>query len=535
MADLIIINGNIWTGVRGAPRAQALAIVGERIAAVSSNEAIRALAGANTKTIDARGRLVVPGITDAHVHLIGGGLQLSRVDLRDAKDRAEFVRRLAERAKTLRPGEWILGGQWTVDSWADPANPRKEWVDAATPHTPIFLTRMDGHQALANSAALKLAGIDAKGPPDPQGGIIERDAKTGEPTGILKDDAMNLISARIPPPSAEERTAALRAAMDHLHRFGVTGVHDMSDPDDLPVYAQARAAGTLTLRIHSFLQVSDWSKYFDTVAKYPRDDSWWRVAGFKGYMDGSLGSRSAFMREPYSDAGPDNKYPRGLLVDQADPFEEFQQQILRADAAGLQLAVHAIGDEAIHLILGGYDAVRRTNAPRDRRHRIEHAQHLLPEDIARFAKLGVIASMQPLHKADDGRWAEKALGPKRSQTTYAFRSLLDAGATVAFGSDWPVVESDPFAGMAAAVTGRTLDGKVWVPEQNVTAEQALTAYTVTPAYAAYQERSVGTLEAGKLADVVILSQDVLTIPPEKLAATHADVTVVAGRIAWSAE
>ncbi len=534
MADLIIVNGNVWTGVRGAARAEALAITGERLTAVGTNDAIRALAGPDAKTIDARGRLVLPGLTDAHLHLIGGGLQLSRIDLRDAKDRADFVRRVADRAKTMRPGEWMLGGRWTVDSWADPPSPSKTWIDAVTGDTPVFLTRMDGHQALANGAALKLAGIDAKGPPDPQGGVIERDPKTGEPTGILKDDAMNLVQSHIPQPSSQERHEALRAAMAHLHRLGLTGVHDMSDPDDLPVYARARAEGTLTLRIHSFLQAPDWSKHYDTLAKYPRDDPWWRVAGFKGYMDGSLGSRTAFMREPFSDAAPDAKYPRGLLVDQADPFDEFQQQIIRADAAGLQLAVHAIGDEANHLILNAYEAVRRTNAPRDRRHRIEHAQHLLPDDVARFARLGVVASMQPLHKADDGRWAERALGPERSLTTYAFKSLLDAGAVLAFGSDWPVVSANPFDGIEAAVTGRTLDGRVWVPSQNITVEQALVAYTAGAAYASYRERDLGTLEIGKLADIVILSQNVFEVPPEHLSETHADVTIVGGRVVWSA-
>ncbi|MFH0982429.1 MAG: amidohydrolase [Planctomycetota bacterium] len=533
MADVILINGNVWTGVRGVARAQALAITGERISAIGTNDAIRSFAGPQTNFIDAHGRLVIPGITDAHVHLIGGGLQLSRIDLRNAKDRADFVRRIAERAKTMRPDEWMLGGRWTVESWTDPASPTKAWVDPVTAEVLLFLTRMDGHQALANSAALKLAGIDAKGPPDPQGGIIERNPQTGEPTGILKDDAMNLVSARIPQPSADERTAALRAAMDHLHRLGVTGVHDMSELDDLPVYARGRADGTLRLRIHSFLQVPDWSKHDDTSAKYPRDDPWWRVAGFKGYMDGSLGSRTAFMREPYTDAMPGTKYPRGLLVDQADPFEDFQQQIIRADAAGWQLAVHAIGDEANHLLLNAYAAAARANGPRHRRPRVEHAQHLLPEDLGRFGRLGVIASMQPLHKADDGRYAEKALGPQRCRTSYAFRALLDAGATLAFGSDWPVVSANPFEGIEAAVTGRTLDGRDFVPAQNITVEEALAAYTIGAAYASARDRECGTLEAGKLADVVILSQDVFAVPPESISETRADVTIVGGRLVWS--
>ena len=535
MADIIITNANVWTGVRGAPRALALAIAGERIIAIGTDEQIRATAGPKTKILNARGRLVVPGLTDSHIHLISGGFQLSRLDLRDAGNRAEFVRRTAARARETPPGKWILGGQWTVDSWADPALPRKEWIDQVTGDVPAFLTRMDGHQALANSVALKLAGIDAKGPPDPQGGVIRRDSQTGEPTGILKDDAMGLVGRHIPQPSATERYDALQAAMAHRNRYGITAVHDMTEPADLPVYARARAEGALRLRVHSFLMVDDWSKHYDTLSECPPGDAWFRVAGFKGFVDGSLGSRTAFMREPYTDAAPEAKYPHGLLVDQADPFEEFQRQIVRADAAGLQLAVHAIGDQANHLLLSACAAAIRANGPRDRRHRIEHAQHLLPADVARFAKLGVIASMQPLHKADDGRWAERALGPERSLTTYAFHSLLEAGATLAFGSDWPVVNPNPFEGIEAAVTARTLDGKVWVPSQSITVEQALIAYTSAPAFASFTEKDLGTLEVGKLADVAILSQDVFAVPSERISDTRAAVTIVGGKVVWSSE
>lgn len=535
MPDLVIVNGVVWTGVPGARPAQAIAIFGEKIIAVGTNEAVKPATGSKTQTIDAKGRLIIPGMTDSHIHVISGGIGLSRINLRDVADRDAFIKMVGEWAKNVRPGQWVLGGRWSTESWPDPASPRKEWIDPVTADVPVFLERMDGHQGLANSLALKLAFIDAKGPPDPPGGVIERDSKTGEPTGILKDDAMGLVGREIPSPAYPERSRGLKAAMKYLNSLGITAVHDLTELDDLLVYEHALKEQSFTVRVHSFLSVEDWKKHFDTAAIYPRDDAWWRMAGFKGFMDGSLGSRTAYMREPFSDSPRDSKYPRGLLLDQADPIEEFQARVAQADAAGWQPAVHAIGDQANHLLLGVYEYVGKQNAARDRRPRIEHSQHLLPEDIARFAKLGVIASMQPLHKADDGRWAEKALGAERSKTTYAFKSLLAAGARVAFGSDWPVVSANPFEGIAAAVTGRTQDGKVWVPEQNITVEQALTCYTAVPAYASYQEKRLGTLEVGKLADLVILSQNVFELAPDKIAETKADVTIVNGRVVYSRE
>jgi hypothetical protein len=318
--------------------------------------------------------------------------------------------------------------------------------------------------------------------------------------------------------------------MRECNRWGLTAVQDMSEPEHLPVYVRAHERGLLTLRIHSFLSVSDWDADHVKVRNFPIRDHWLNVAGFKGYVDGSLGSRTAYMRAPFDDAGPDAKHPRGLLTAMADPPKSFAAIIARADAAGFQLAVHAIGDEANHQALDHYAALNRDR--RARRHRIEHAQHLLPEDIRRFAEANVIAAMQPLHKADDGRWAERALGKERSKTTYAFRGLLDAGAKLAFGSDWPVVSNNPFLGIAAAVTGRTEDGKVWVPEQNITVEQALTAYTATAAYAGMADDVRGTLEPGKLADLVILSQDILSIPSDRIAETTVTHTIVGGKLVW---
>lgn len=549
-AHLIVINARIWTGVPGQADAEALAVREGRLVALGRSEEVRKLAGEGTKVIDAGGRRVIPGLTDAHTHIISGGISLARLSLREVPDKAAFIRAVGDDAAEKPRGQWVLGGRWSIESWKNPEPPTRHWLDPVTGHTPVFLERMDGHQALVNTAALHIAGIDVHGPPDPKGGEIERDPATGEPTGILKDAAMDLVSKHIPEPDEDALYAALLRAMKHLNTLGITSVHDMSDPAHLPVFARAHREGTLTVRIHSFLSTSDWDANIAKVRDYPIRDDLYRVAGFKGYMDGSLGSRNAFMREPFADAAPGAKYPRGQLTDFADPPGEFQQIVARADAAGLQLAVHAIGDEANHLLLDAYEKARsddaegsnkggRTAADHDTtgriadhksvRHRIEHAQHLLLEDIPRFAALDVVASMQPYHKADDGRYAEKALGAARLPGSYAFRRLLDAGAIVVFGSDWPVVTADPFAGIDAAVNSRTLAGDVWQRDNAITVAEALASYTRHPAFAAHAEDRLGTLEPGKLADFVILTEDVLTVPPERIAVIRAYKTFMNGR------
>ena len=531
--DLVIVNAQVWTGVAATPEAQAVAVSGERIVAVGTDEEVRALAGPDTQIIDAGGRRVVPGLTDCHTHIISAGLQLDRLDLRGVNSRDEFIAAVDDAARANKRGQWLLGGRWSVESWARPESPTRDWIDPVAGNTPVFLARMDGHQALANSTALAMAGIDASGPPDPPGGVIVRDPRTGRPTGILKDDAMELVRKHIPPTTDRQRDAALRQAMADANRFGITSVHDMSEPEDLAAFVRVRDAGEATLRIRSFLMVDDWEPYFEKVRAFANDD-WVTVGGFKGFMDGSLGSRTAYMFEPYEDARPDAKNPAGLLVAEADEPDEMCHRIVQADREGFQIVVHAIGDQANHMLLDCYATACEQNKSRDRRHRVEHAQHLIEQDIERFASLGVIASMQPLHKADDGRYATAALGPRRIKTSYAYHDLLDAGATVCFGSDWPVVTENPFVGMASAVTARTLDGKVWVPEQSISIEQALRAYTSAAAYAGFNEARLGTIEVGKLADLVILQQDLLTISPKRLGEVAAACTIVGGKAVWSA-
>jgi len=537
-ADLAVVNARIWTGVDGrdddgSDQSTGLAVVGGRITVVGDDAAVRAWIGPDTKVIDAQGRRAVPGMTDSHLHLIGGGLQLGRLYLRDVADREEFIRAVADDADSKRKGEWVLGGRFSIESWTEPSEPRKEWIDPVTDDVPVFLTRMDGHQALVNSAALKLAGIDRFGPADPQGGQIIRDPDTGEPTGILKESAMEMVRKHIPQPSADEKYDALKRAMRHANAHGITSVHDMSQLGDLDVYQRAAADGGLTLRIHCYVDVTDWRGYADRIQRYEAPGDMFHVHGFKGFMDGSLGSRTAYMREPYSDADPGALYPRGQLTDFADPPSEFIELAVMAGGRGLQLAVHAIGDEANHILLDAYEATLQRNGPRDARHRIEHAQHLRVEDIPRFSALGVVASMQPLHKADDGRYAEKRVGPERLKGSYAYRQLVDSGALVCFGSDWPVVTLDPFAGIDSAVNARTLAGDVWLASHSLTVQEALRAYTVSPARAVHHEDRIGTLEAGKLADLVILSADPLTEPGEKLGQIRPTHVIVDGKVVFT--
>jgi predicted amidohydrolase YtcJ len=348
----------------------------------------------------------------------------------------------------------------------------------------------------------------------------------------LRDDAMELVSRHIPEPDEAELDAALEAAMAEAHRWGIVMVNDMSEWDHIQTFKRARARDTLTLRIYSYYYSEEWDEGLSRIKAFGPGDDWLRVGGFKGFMDGSLGSRTAFMAEPFADNPPEDKDWRGLLVAMADPPQEMLARCKMADQAGMQTAVHSIGDQANHILLDIYAQIRAENGRRDRRQRIEHAQHLLVKDIPRFGRQGVIASMQPFHKADDGRWAEATLGKERLAGTYAWATLLETGATVCFGSDWPVVTCNPFVAMATAVTGRTSDGKVWIPSQNLTVEQALRCYTMGGATACFMEDRLGSIEVGKWADLVVLDRDLLTIPAEQIGDVQPDMTLVAGQVVW---
>ncbi|HEY6089921.1 MAG TPA: amidohydrolase [Gemmatimonadaceae bacterium] len=522
---ITIVNGVVWTGEQSKPWAEAVALAGDRIAAVGSTSEIRALASSATRIIDARGGMVAPGFIDSHVHFLIGGLGLASVQLRDARTPADFISRIKAFAATVPPGTWITGGDWDHQNWGGEL-PQSSWIDSVTPANPVWINRLDWHMALANSAAMRAAKVPSRGG-DVAGGTIVRDA-AGHPSGIFKDNAQELIDPAVPDPTPEMIDRALDAAMTYVAERGVTSVVNMGTWSDLAAFERARKAGRLRTRIYAAVPLSTWAKLRDTVASRGRGDSWLRIGGLKGFVDGSLGSHTAAMIEPFSDAPRDS----GLLVNTP---EDLYSWTSNADKSNLQVIVHAIGDRAINLQLNIFERVERENGPRDRRFRIEHAQHIAPADIPRFGQLGVIPSMQPYHAIDDGRWAEKVIGPERAKTTYAFRSLRDSGARLAFGSDWFVAPATPLEGIYAAVTRRTLDDKHpdgWVPEQKIAVEDALRAYTTGGAYASFEEAEKGSLKPGKLADVVIIDRDLTRIPPETIRGARIMYTIVDGRVVF---
>jgi predicted amidohydrolase YtcJ len=531
-ADLIISNAKIWTVDKSNPTAQAVAVLGDRIVAVGSNSDVINWRGPNTHVIDAEGRLLVPGFNDSHVHFVNGGLALDAVQLNDASSAEEFARRIGERAKHTPKGEWIIGGDWDETKWTPAKLPTKELIDPVTPETPVFASRYDGHMSLANSVALRLAGVTAK-TPDPPGGVIVRDAQ-GNPTGALKDAAMDLVNKVIPPLTHDQRVKAVKRALGHAASLGVTSVQNM-DPDyeDIAVYSELLQRGELTTRIYAaplITQVDDQTKI---GIRHAFGGAFLRIGALKAFADGSLGSATAYFFQPFDDQ-PNN---HGILSDEMHPVSLMRDRMMKADAAGLQLCTHAIGDQAISMILDIYSEITQSYGEADRRFRIEHAQHMAAKDFDRFAQLHVIASVQPYHAIDDGRWAEGRIGHDRASRTYAFRTFLNHGVRLALGTDWDVAPLNPMLTVYAAVTRATLDGKNpngWFPEQKLTVPETVEAYTMGSAYAEFQENEKGSITPGKLADMVLLSDDIFSIPPEKIRDGKVLQTIVGGKIVWDA-
>jgi predicted amidohydrolase YtcJ len=527
-ADLVLINATVWTGDARQPRAEAVAVRGGKIAAVGTAQEIGRWIGATTRVIDAEGKLVLPGFIDNHTHFMSGGFQLLGIDLRGAKSEREFAAIIRARAQQY-PGRWITGGDWDHDAWPGGVLPVKELIDGDTPSTPVFVQRYDGHMALANSFLLHKAGI-TKETKDPPGGTIVRDRRTGEPTGVLKDAAMDIIYRMVPEPDERETLEAARAALAEARRVGVTSIQDVSSPGDIAVYRKLLARGELTARFYCRLPISMTEQLIRDGLKAHTGDEWIRTGALKAFADGSLGSTTALFFDPYlSDPGT-RGLPSDIVLD-----GRLEKWATMADRAGLQLSVHAIGDSANSLMLDLFERIVAANPAWDRRFRIEHAQHLHPKDFQRFAKLGVIASVQPYHAIDDGRWAEGRIGTTRCRTTYAFRTFLDAKVITCFGSDWTVGPLNPLDGIYAAVTRRTTDGKWpegWFPEEKITVEEAIKAYTLTNAYAAFEENEKGSIVIGKVADMVTLSDNILLVDPVRIKDVKIVMTMVGGTIVY---
>ncbi len=526
MADMVLLNGRIFTVDAAQPWAQAAAVRDGKFVAVGKDEDIKKLIGKETEVIDLGGKLALPGFNDAHLHFANGGLYLLGIDLRPARDEKEFARILKEYIYKTPKGEWVTGGNWDHENWPSKKHPRKEMIDPFTPDHPVLVSRLDGHMGLANSLALKLAGI-TRDTPDPQGGEIVKDKKTGEPTGILRDNAMGLVYSVIPPLSREKRERAIRAAMRHAQEMGVTSVQDNSSREDLEIYQELARKGELGVRINAWRDADGWADFQRIGITAPFGDPFLRLGTVKLFVDGSMGAGTALFFAPYADDPSTSGLP---IHTQA----ELEALVREADAAGLQIAAHAIGDKANAWILEAFARARAANGGRDSRHRVEHAQVVRAADVARFRELGVIASIQPSHCIDDMRWAEKRIGA-RVKDAYRFASFLAGGVRLAFGTDWDVEPLDPRLGLYAAVSRELPAGGPaggWHPEEKLKLAQAVEAYTLGPAYAEFQEQVKGSIQAGKFADLVVMESDLFRIPQKDILSTPVALTVLNGRIVF---
>jgi predicted amidohydrolase YtcJ len=538
-ADLVLVGGKVWTGVASDPVTEAVAIRDSRILATGSTEAMMKLALPGAKVIALHGRLVLPGFNDSHVHIQMGGANLVGVHLTDSKSQAEFRERMGAFAKTIPKGKWIVSGLWDEQRWTPVALPTHQLIDDVTPDNPVAVSRTDLHMILANAYAMKLAGVN-RNTKDVPGGVILRDAE-GNPTGIFKDAAKDLILSKIPPDTEADMETYILATQKVAAENGVTSVQDLAvsttDPTG-PLKLQAlqalARAGRLKLRVAECLPLVYGKQMSEIGIEEPFGNEMYHIGCLKTFADGGLGASTAWFTAAYTD----NPANYGIASDSMLHPDELYAGFKLADQAGLQLITHAIGDRANHTILDMYERLEKEDGPRDRRDRIEHAQTLLPSDIPRFAQLHVIASVQPYHAIDDGRWAEKRIGPERVKYTYAFRSLMDSGAVVAFGSDWPVAPLVPLTGIYAAVTRRTIDGKNpngWMPQQKVTVAESVRAYTYNAAYAEREETLKGRIAPGQLADLIVLSDDIFKIDPVKIDDVKVEMTVLGGQVIYTRE
>ena len=534
-ADMVIINAKVLTIDKVNPSAQSIAIKGEYIIAVGTTSQISAMIDkGKTKVIDAHGRLVIPGFNDAHVHF--GPLDPDYIELRYTTDPSVITKKVKEQVARSQPGELIQGGHWEHEMFLDKKWPTKELIDNASPVNPVILSRADGHSVLVNSFVLKTSGI-TKNTPDPFGGTIQKDSVTGEPTGIIKENAMELIKSgetkRVK--TAEEEKASIwhgyLLALKEARELGVTSVQ-VPGSADFEAYEKLQKVGELTCRIDIGKSLTAdpilLKNYLKLKEEYPKEGNWIRFGYLKGFMDGTIGSGTALMFEPFND----NPSTSGLALIQ---YDEMEKMIIAADKLGFQIGVHAIGDKGNNWVLNAYEKAEKVNGKHDSRHRIEHAQTLQPSDIPRFAMLGIIASMQPTHCISDKKFCEKRIGPERAKGAYAWKSLADAGTIIAFGTDYQVEPLNPMEGLYAAVTRKDRlgeDGEGWHPEQKIKMDEAIKFYTLGSAYSQFMEDRKGMIKKGFLADIVIVDKDLLTIPANEIMKTKVDYTISGGKVVY---
>ena len=543
-ADVIFIHGNVYTGVpetsafKSIKRAQAIAVRGDRIEAVGENADILKLKGPETQVIELGGKFIMPGFNDAHTHLSEGGAQRLNVNLVGVKSLDEFRERIRAKVQTAAPGDWILGGGWDENLWPVKTVPTRWDVDEISGDHPIFLDRVDGHIAVANTRALQLASITIASR-DPKGGKIDRDAN-GQPTGILRETARAAVVNAIPEPTHEKRREAMESALAEAAQWGVTSVQDNSKSwEDFKILEEIQKDGKLTARISEWLPFNDPLDQLDTKRKeHPQSDPMLRTGMLKAFMDGSLGSHTAALLEPYADDPKNSGLPQ---YDATKLKDMARERVL----AGYQLGFHAIGDKGAQLALDAFaeaqkaakeKKIKAANGGDDYRFRVEHAQVVTPLEIVRFRDLKVIASMQPCHLLSDMKWAEARLGDKRAAHSYTWNEFLKRGVTLAFGTDYPVEPITPFRGLYAAITRRSEDGKQeYFPDQRVTMDQAIAAYTTGSAFAEFEEKQKGQIVPGMLADFTVLDRDITAVSPQKLLGTKVLRTVVGGKTVYEAK
>ncbi|MDZ7739009.1 MAG: amidohydrolase [Bacteroidales bacterium] len=535
-ADLVILNAKVVTIDKDNPRAEAIAVTGERIVAVGKSSRIeKYIDELKTEVIDAEGRLVIPGFNDAHAHF--GPVDPDYIELRYTSDPSVITEKVKEQVQRSRPGQLIRGGHWEHEMFVSGEWPTKELIDKVSPDNPVVLSRADGHSVLVNSYVIENSGI-TKDTPDPFGGEIQRDPQTGEPTGIFKEAAKRLLSYGAAKLEMSEEEKAEREwkgylmALEKARSLGITSIQ-MPGGADWDMYERLEKEGELTSRIDiGAVLTADKQKLAGLKIqreKYPSENNWIRFGYLKGFIDGTLGSGTALMFEPFSDEPDKAGLPQMT-------YEELEERVVAADAAGFQIGIHAIGTKANNWILDAYEKAQEVNGERDSRHRSEHAQILIQEDIPRFAELGVIASMQPTHCITDKRFCEKRIGLERSKGAYAWKSLLDAGAEIAFGTDYSVEPLNPMEGLYAAVTRKDRlgeEGEGWFPEEKLSMEKSIELYTLGSAYAQFMEDRKGMIKSGYLADIVITDRDLMTVPEEEIMKTTVDYTIVGGKVVYS--